>query len=222
MKIKVWISAIFLLTTIVDARYISVKNEAQFIKEINEFEFALVSFLHSPSSNKEYYSKSMRQDIKNLKETIHATSDTDPYRNLLKHELGFIVLDPCKDAMEPIAQKYAVACHAMPQFLLFHQGKVVSSMSGELEKLVGFVCKADLLDFIDDHFGKQLDDILEQKADKKAADQEMQLARYAAYAAYRYPYGGYAPYNAYGPYSWYGYNSFYQNHGYWGHTFYVP
>ena len=95
-------------------------------------------------------------------------------------------------------------------------------MSGESAKLIGFVSKADLLDFIDDYFGKSLDDILEKKAEDDQAEKEMQINRYAAYSASRYPYDGYAPYNAWGPYSWYGYSTFYQNRGYWGNSFFLP
>lgn len=221
MKIKLLIMIGFLITSGINARYIPIKNDVQFAQEINKFEFALVCFLHNTQGGK-YVDKNLRKDIKMLEKTIEATSDTQPFHKLLRHEVGFLVVDASKDSVDSLIKKYAIVPDEMPQFLLFHNGKVVYSVSGEYAKLVGFVSKADLLDFIDDYFGKALDDILAQKADDQEADKEMQLARYAAYANSRYPYGLYAPYNAYGPYSWYGYRSFYENGGYWGQSFYIP
>ena len=222
MKFKMLIVASLLVGLNVQARYISVKNDVHFFDEINKFEFALVCFIQTPQSGHQDENKFLRKDIKLLEKTIEAISDTEPYRHELKHELGFIVVDAAKNSVESLIKKYHVSFDEMPQFLLFKNGKVVSSMAGESAKLVGFVCKADLLDFIDDYFGKALDDILDKKAEERNEDKEMQIARYAAYSASRYPYGGYAPYNASGPYSWYGYSTFYQNRGYWGNEFFLP
>ena len=222
MKIKMLIVMGLLAAPSLQSRYISVKNDIQFTQEINKFEYALVCILHNPQSGRDDADKALRKDIKMLEKTIEAVSDTQPYKHDLRHELGFLVVDAAKDSMQSIIKKYAIASNEMPQFLLFNNGKIVSSMSGEFAKLVGFVSKADLLDFIDDYFGKSLDDVLEKKAEERQADREMQLARYDAYAASRYPYGLYAPYNAYGPYSWYGYRTFYQNGGYWGNNFFLP
>ena len=222
MKFKMLMIASLITGVGLQARYISVKNDAQFLDEINKFEFALVCFVQTPHAGSHNNDKTLRRDIKSLEKTMGSLSDTDPYRHLLRREVGFIVVDAAKDSVRPLIAKYHVAFNEMPQFLLFKNGKVVSSMSGEFAKLVGFVCKADLLDFIDDYFGKALDDILSQKADAEQEDKEMQLARYAAYSRSMYPYGGYAPYNANGPYSWYGYSTYFQNRGYWGNEFFLP
>lgn len=222
MNMKLWIVMSLIITSVVDARYISVKNDTQFADEINKFEFALVCFLQTPHGHTYHADKELRKDIKMLEKTIEAVADAEPFHKLLKREVGFIVVDASKDSVQSLIKKYHVARNEMPQFLLFNNGKVVSSVSGEIAKLLGFVSKSDLIDFLDDYFGKSFDDILAKKSEEEQADREMQLARYDAYAAARYPYGQYAPYNAYGPYSWYGYRAFYQNGGYWGHSFYVP
>lgn len=221
MKLKMIIPLmILMLVPMVQARYISIKNDSHFFEEVNKFEFALVCFLENSHGN--HNDKAFRKDVRLLQKTIDATSDTAPYKNILKHEIGFLIVDATKESVMPLIRKYKVSLQEMPQFLLFKHGKVVSEMSGEFAKVVGFVCKADLLDFIDDYFGKELDIILEKKDKEDKEDKEMQLARYAAYGACRYPYGAYAPYNVNGPYSWYGYSTFYQNRGYWGNQFYVP
>jgi len=222
MNMKLWIVMSFFITSVIDARHISVKNDTHFSEEINKFEFALVCFLQTPHGHKYSQDKELRKDVKMLEHTIDAVADAEPFHKLLKREVGFIVVDASKDSVQSLIKKYKIARNEMPQFLLFNNGKVVTSMSGDHAQLLGYALKADIIDFMDDYFGKSFDAILAQKAEDDQADREMQLARYEAYAAYRYPYGEYAPYNAYGPYSWYGYRQFYQNGGYWGHTFYIP
>ena len=163
MKIKMILPLMLLmLVPMVQARYISIKNDSHFFEEINKFEFALVCFLENPNGN--HNDKAFRKDVRLLQKTIDATSDTAPYKNILKHEIGFLIVDASKESVMPLIRKYKVSLQEMPQFLLFKNGKVVSEMSGEFAKVVGFVCKADLLDFIDDYFGKELDTILEKKS----------------------------------------------------------
>jgi|GEM_PF-1421513 len=219
-KIRLFLMSL-MIVPMLQSRYISVKNDTEFFEEINKFEFALVCFLEN--SDAHHDDKDYRKDVRLLQKTIDATSDTAPYKKLLKHDLGFLVVDARKESVMPLIEKYKISIQDMPQFLLFKNGKVVSSVSGDFAKVNGFVPKADLLDFIDDYFGKELDGILEKKAQDEKEDKEMQLARYAALSnSYRYPYGAYAPYNANGPYSWYGYSTFYPSRGYWGNAFYVP
>ena len=222
MKMKNLMLAIMLLSQGLQARYIAIKNDSQFVDEINRYEFVIACFLRNPHPGRDF-DKQLKKDINLLQETVRATSETDPYKKLLKHEVGFLVIDASKDAVEPLIRKYKIISDEMPQFLLFKNGKVITSMSGQLAKLVGFISKSDLMEFIDDYFGKKFDEILAKKADDQEKEREMQIARYQAYASYRYPYGGYAPYNAWGPYSYYGYARFYPyGYGYNGYSFFIP
>ena len=112
--------------------------------------------------------------------------------------------------MQPLVRKYKIKDDEMPQFLLFKNGKALNTISGQLAKLVGFISKSDLMEFIDDYFGKNLDTLLAKKAEEREKEQELQIARYQAYGASRYPYGGWAPYNAWGgPCTYSGYAQFY-------------
>jgi len=222
LKTKFLMIMTLLIGINLQARTISIKNDMQFFDEINTYEFALVCFLDTSSAGHHEEDKKLRKKIKLLEKTIDSVSDTQPYRHELKREVGFLIVDITKESVKPLVEKYHVIMNEIPQFLLFHNGKVISDISGEVIKIVGFIEKADLLKFISDHVGKKLDLILEKKEEDKQEEQEMQIARYAAYVASRYPYNGYAPYNANGPYSWYGYSTFYQNRGYWGNEFFLP
>jgi len=222
MKFKLWFLWIMLVSQGLQARYYAVKNDSQFVDEINKYEFVVACFLRNPHPGKDF-DRQLKKDIHLLLDTVKATSETDPYKKLLKKEVGFLVIDVSKDAVQSLVKKYQIKLDEMPQFLLFKNGKVLTAMSGELAKLVGFISKSDLLEFIDDYFGKNFDEILAKKSEEQAEQREMQLARYQAYAAYRYPYGGWAPYNPWGPYAYSGYAHFYPyGYGYNGYAFFIP
>ena len=221
-KFKMLSIAMLLMGVTIQARYISIKNDSQFFDEINKFEFALVCFIQTPTAAHNQDDKFLRKNIKLLEKTIEAVADTDLYRHELKHEVGFLVIDTARKDFDALVEKYHISIDEMPQFLLFKNGKIISSLSGEYAKLIGYVSKSDILDFINDYFGKAFDTILEKKEEEKQEEKELQIARYAAFAASRYPYDGYAPYNANGPYSWYGYNTFYRNSRYWDNSFFLP
>lgn len=214
-----------LLSQGVQARYFAIKNDSQFVDEINRYEFVIACFLPDPHTGKDF-DRQLHKDTKLLQDTVKATSETGPYKKLLKHEVGFVVVDTSKENMNPLITKYKISVDALPQFLLFKNGKVLTSMSGKLAKLVGFISKSDLMEFIGDYFGKNFDEILSKKADDDAQDREMQLARYQAYASARYPYGGYAPYNPWGspgPYIYSGYAQFFPyGYSYNGYAFFIP
>lgn len=226
MKTKIWFLIIMLFSYNVQARYNTVKNDIQFVDEINKYEFVVACFLPSSHVGKDV-DRQLKKDISLLQETIKSTSETDPYKKMLKHEVGFVIADVSKDGMKPLVEKYKISMgDDKPQFLLFKNGKALNMVSGKLAKLVGFISKSDLLNFINDYFGKDFDEILAKKADAEDKDREMQIAKYQAYAAYRYPYGAYAPYNPWGspgPYIYSGYAQFYPyGYGYNGYAFFIP
>ncbi|MBV8660599.1 MAG: thioredoxin family protein [Candidatus Dependentiae bacterium] len=225
MKIKI-LFLMLLLSHGLQARYYAIKNEDQFLDEINRYEFVIACFLHNPSSSKDF-DKQFKKDVQALQDTVKSTSQTDPYKKLLKDEVGFLVIDMNKDATQPLIKKYEIESDGeMPQFLLFKNGKVITNMSGELAKLDGFISKADLMEFISDYFGNDFDDILAKKSDEQEQERQMQLARYQSYDVARYPYGGYAPYNPWGspgPYIYSGYAQFYPyGYSFNGFAFFIP
>ncbi len=225
MNKKILFLTMILLSQGLQARYFAIKNDSQFVDETNRYEFVIACFLPDPHSGKDF-DRQLSKDIKVLQDTVRATSETGPYKKLLKNEVGFVVVDTSRENMNPLLQKYKISTDASPQFLLFKNGKVLTAMSGKLAKLVGFISKSDLLEFIDDYFGKNFDEILSKKADEDAQDREMQIAKYQAAASYRYPYGGYAPYNPWGspgPYIYSGYAQFFPyGYSYNGYAFFIP
>lgn len=225
MNKKIWFLAMLLVCQAMQARYISVKKESQFLDEINKYEFVITCFLPSEQDGVEDH-KQLRKDIKQVREVVKAVSESDPYHKILKNEVGFVIVDTSRQDFDGLVKEYNISADEQPQFLLFKNGKALTVMSGKLATLSGFVAKSDLLDFMNDYFGKDFDDILEKKSHEEAQNREMQLARYKAYGAYRYPYGAYAPYNPWGspgPYIYSGYAQFYPyGYGYNGYAFFIP
>jgi len=218
MKIMIFIH-ILLIGHGLDARYQSIRNESQFVDEINKFEFVLACFVDTPGKGDDY-DKKFKKDIQMLQDTVKATSETAPYKKILKHDVGFLVVDLNKDSLDELVEKYNIVQEELPQFLLFKDGKVVSTASGEFAKILGFVSKSDLLEFIDDYFGQGIDEILAQKSDQEDQDREMQLARYDAFAANRYR--PRLPYNAWSRNPDSGYNHFYPyGYGYYGFNYWI-
>jgi len=221
MKQKIGLLMSLFLVVGLDARYLSIKKESQFEQEINKFQFVVVSFFQSPDKAQEF-DKELKKEIQSLQETMKAAADTPPFKKDLREDVGFLVVDVSKNTMQELVEQYNISFDDLPEFLLFKNGKVVARLSADKIVKNGHLCKADLLEFLDDYFGENFDDILEQKAEQAAQDREMQLAKYDAYAASRYPYGGWAPYNAWGPYPNSGYNNFYPYaYGYYGFNYWI-
>lgn len=227
MKMKISFLAIALFAQGLDARYHVIKNDTQFFNEINAYRFSIVCFLtgFDEAIDKDEQ-KQMKKENHQLQDMIKSISETDPYKKDLRSDVGFLIVDASKDSMQSIVDKYIVKNNAMPQFLLFKDGKAVMTMSDKLAQLSGFIEKADLMQYMNDYFGKDFDEVLAQKSDDQNKEREMQLARYQAYAASRYPYGGYAPYNIWGSPSfamYTGYASFYPyGYGYNGYAYLIP
>ena len=227
MKIKLWIVALLTFSCGLQARYYVAKNDNQFVDELNKHEFAVVCFTgYIDDAMNKGDQKKMKKDIHLLHDTIKATAETDPYKKLLKQEVAFIMIDVTKDSMEPFMKKYNIKLAQTPQILLFKNGKAITDMSEKFAKLSGFISKSDLLDFMNNYWGKDFYEILAQKADEEQQDRDMEMARYQAFAASRYPYGGYAPYNVWGSPSgqiYTGYAAFYPyGYSYNGFAYMIP
>ncbi|MBP6869784.1 hypothetical protein KBC04_02795 [Candidatus Babeliales bacterium] len=225
MKFKIWMLFVVLCSQGLDARYFGIKHEKQFFDEINNHEFVVACFLNNPNFDNDF-DKKLKKDVNLLRDTVKAAADTQPFNKLLKKEVGFLVIDASKEEMQSLVDTYKIPMNGKPQFLLFKDGKALNTMAGQLAKLVGFISKADLLDFMGDYFGKEFDDILAKKSDEQAQEREMQLARYQAAGTSRYPYGSWAPYNPWGSpagYIYTGYAAFYPyGYSYNGYAYFLP
>ncbi len=225
MNYKNMIVALMLGSMMLDAKYVSIKNEHQFFDEINLVEFVIACFLPKIEYDKNF-DRSAKKDIQLLQDVVKSTAMSDPYKKMLRQEVAFLVVDLSKKSLQDLSEKYPMNSSGMPQFLLFKDGKVVSTLSGQLAQLIGFISKKDLMDFVDEFFGTRLDELVEKKEDDLEKKRELDVAKYQAYAAYRYPYGAYAPYNSWGPYAYSGYTHFYPyGYGRFGYGFthvYIP
>lgn len=218
--------ALLLSFAALPAKYVSVKNEKQFHDEINSFDFALVALLPLSAQDKND-AGDCKKDMIVLKKMVKALAETEPFKKDLKQEVGFIVLDSAKDGIGPVLEKYSIKDNTTAHFVLFKDGKALpesldSIKPSDDEQLT----KADLLDGMNNYFGKEFDDILAKKSEEQAQEHQMQLARLQSYASARYPYGLYSPYNPWGSpaqYVYTGYAAFYPyGYSYNGYAYFIP
>lgn len=223
MTIKKWFFLMMVAFYNLEARYVVIKNSHQFEQEINKYEFVVACFISNPHGKD--IDRQLKKDVGLLQEMVKSTSDGQPYKKLLKQEVGFFIVDMAKDSTALLVKEYDLdATDQAPIFLLFKNGKQVQTVSGQSAQIAGFIAKSDLLEFLDDYFGKDFDSILAKKAEAQEQERQMQIARYQAYAACRYPYRGWAPYNPWSStYVYTGYAEFYPyGYSYNGYAFYIP
>lgn len=208
------------------SKYVVIKDEQQFLKELHTHEFVVACFLeHSVSLEKSTQNSKLKKEMELIKDMVKSVAYADPYKKDLRNDVSFLIIDINKENLKSLADRYKIACEKnVPQFLLFKHGKITRNPSGKAALLVGFIAKSDLLKFIDNYFGKKLDKVLAKKAEKDEQVRQKQLARYQIDPKSHYPYGGYSPFNPWGdPYIYTGYAEFYPyGYGYNGYLIYMP
>lgn len=196
-----------MVTSFMHGKFDWISSDNEFLDRINAYKFALVGFVQSRIDGK--YDKQLASEVKKLRKTMQAASQTTPYKDWLKKDVGFFMVDADKDFGKALADDYKVA--KFPMFLLFEQGEILTESKDGNARLEGFVSKADMLTLIDDYFGKILDELVEQKKEIDRLEREERIARYNSYDRYYgwNPYGGWGPYyESWGPYMCYGYSCY--------------
>lgn len=193
-----------MMSSFVATRYQMISSQRDFDEQINAYDFALACFVQSKYEDKQLRKEQLQRN-KELYSRMKAASVTGKYKKWLKREVGFLMIDISKKSLHDLVHDYQL--QHLPQCLLFRQGEVVDS-NGSVAHLTDISSKRDILDFVDDYFGKALDDLVDQKKKEEQEERAERIARYNAYSRQYYwnPYGGWGPYY-YGPgaYYYYGY-----------------
>ncbi len=191
--------AILLMHQVVAAKFYTIKHSKQLQEALNKHEFSVVCFTGNIDEQMDKDDqKNMKKKMHSLHHKIKSIAEQEQYKKLLKQEVAFIVLDDQYDDIDAFAQDYGIKLQQAARIMLFKHDQAITDIAGSVAMLKGFVAQSDIINFIDEYVGKDFDGILQEKADAQAAEHEEQMARYQAFAASRYPYGGYAPYNVWG------------------------
>jgi len=168
--------------------------------------------------------KLLKKSSKKIKELIKNIGHNEPYKKQLKDELIFMIApDDLESFMHFADDKNSFDADGFG-LILYKNGRVV--VDDQSCGLHFMQTKADVLDSIQSYWGNDFDLILQKQADQEALERQMDLARYQAFAASRYPFGGYAPYNVWGSPSasiYTGYAAFYPyGYSYNGFAYVTP
>lgn len=193
MKKLVSMIVLSLFATFACARFDWISSDREFFDRINQYPYAIVGFAESKEDGKR--SKEKSAQMKKMRKLMQAAAVTGSYKTWLKKEVGFLMLDASDKFAQDLIQKYDL--QEFPVFVLFEQGQIVENQHG-LEAVHGNISKLDMLDFIDIHFGKMLDQIVEDKKEIDRLEREERIARYHYYDRYY----GWNPYAGWGPYSY--------------------
>lgn len=198
MKKIVSMIVLSLFASFACARFDWISSSSEFFDRVNKYPYALVGFVESRVDGKRDRDKSAQ--MKKLRKTMQAAAVTGNYKTWLKKEVGFFMLDASASFAQDLVAKYGL--QEFPVFMLFEQGEPLSDGKGLL-LLHEEASKLDMLDFVDMHFGKTLDQIVEDKKEIDRLEREERIARYHYYDRYY----GWNPYRGWGPYSyrWNGY-----------------
>ncbi len=167
------------MTCSLSAHIYKPSNEDHLFDALARKDLAIVMFYHDLKNDKRMHS---------VKDSFKAASRNEPY-------VTFIYANVDKDDILQTAQN--LGAQTFPTFMLFKRSK------GIVQKL-GYLAKYDIIDFIEKHFGKDIDKILKFK--RQQAERRAEQARINA--AYWWPYWGFG-----WGYPGYGY-------GYWGAPYY--
>ena len=183
------VSLIVLLPSVTFAKYHLVKNDNDFDRLINQYEYSVVCFAPAQGS------KEVKEDFKDLQNRVKAASGRDDFKNLLKKDVGFLVVDSASKKAQDLPADYAIA--KFPTCIVFKQG---SSIAGS--KLASPKSASELIKMLEKNFGAQLEKLTKERREDERLDRQERIASYYAYASSPYAWYPYAyyPYSRWGVY----------------------
>jgi hypothetical protein len=210
MKVAIFFLHIFfLLFSSLEARYHAISNERKYNTSINKYPYTIVCFVDSAlpfmdrSEKKDYLS-----DVASFKKALKSASTSGFYNNFLRREVGFLIVDLAKETIKKKQKELNFS--EMPTCLLLKDGEPIDEYGNPI-KITGFSTKKEILDFLDEHIGSDLDLIVEGKKEEEKLDQLERTARYEFYN--RYPVWGWGPYYHYPFYGYSPYSHFHVGFG---------
>lgn len=188
---KLFLPTLFLiaaLPSMMHAKYHVIKNDTDFDKLINQYEFSLVCFAPSQGS------KEIKEDFKDLQNRVKAAANRDDFKTILRKDVGFLVVDNASKKAQDLPGDYAIS--KFPTCMLFAQGAATGS------KLVAPKSASELMKLLEQKFGTELEKLTKQRREDERLNRQERIANYYAYASSPYAWYPYAywPYSRWGVY----------------------
>lgn len=205
MKSRVVLFILLAIAMPMVAKFHQVTSQKSFEKSINDYPYAIVCFAKSGPDGDEELTKEEKKEVKgdfrDFRRRIKGAADSKKYKEYLKKDVGFLLVDITSGRAEEIDDDYDL--NNFPTCILFKNGKPVSHMASYAQ-IFDPISKSSILTLLEKHFKNELAGLIEEKKEEERLEREERIARYEAYSRYGGPYGywgwGGGPY--YGYYGW--------------------
>ena len=194
MKLKQLFLLLCSIASIINAKYHVITNERKYNDFINKYRYTVVCFVDPAKVFEDRSEKiSYRKAISAFKKSLKSASLSGEYKDLLKQEVGFLLVDVSKKSAVDLDDEFNFT--DLPACVLLENGQPMSEY-GDQAEIAGFSTKNDILAFLDDYAEDELQEIVQEKEEQKRLEREERIARYNAYSRYYgwNPYGGWGPY----------------------------
>ena len=198
MKRCIKLVLLLMMAAGVHAKVRTVKKYNDFSDALNNKKYVVASFV---AEDDILPIKAMKpSEVKNIKDALKSISNESKYTKYLKKDVSFYIVELTKKFAEDFIKTYDLK--DIPTAIIFKDGAVVKAAKDDKAVLTKFDSKADLLEFIDDYIGSDLDDIIEKKEEQERLDKEARIARDNATAAAINASWGWGPYYDYWGWGW--------------------
>lgn len=180
------------------AKYHLVRNDADFDRLINQYEYSVVCFAPAHGVDELKLDHDEKQKIKDefqaLQNRVKAAAGRDEFKTFLKKDVGFLVVDSSSKKTQDLPNDFAIS--KFPTCLVFKDGALVNS------KVVAPQSASDLIKLLQKSFGTQLDALIKERKEDDILDRQERIASYYSYGSSAYAWYPYAywPYSRWGVY----------------------
>jgi hypothetical protein len=177
----------------------TVKSRADFAQEIRKFPRAIVFFYEARFGTKEErkaYEKNFTKEerkaydknFKNARRAFDSVSKMDRYKDA---SLAFLRVDLNKEELARAKRDYSF--DTLPAYMLFIDGKPLTTQQGLTVKRTSFLEKGNIIDLIEKHYGQDINSILKELSRLRQREREERVQ--SGWSPYFYwGYGGGYPY----------------------------
>lgn len=160
-------SFLFFVVIFVQCRTIEINSRSRLFARINESYIAAVQFYCYDRK-----SPCQKSDYQELKARFNAVSQNSSYRQA---NIDFILMN-CKGDRS-ITRELGIS--KLPTLMLFVNGMPIPGA-----QISGFAHECDMNALLENYLGNTIDKILDQKAEDRAREQELQIAAWTAWGPY--------------------------------------
>jgi thioredoxin-like negative regulator of GroEL len=165
----------------------TVKSRTDFTQEIQKFSHAVVIFYETKFDSKEER-KEYEKSFKNARRAFDSVSKMSRYKDA---SIAFLRVDLDKEELARVAERYGI--NELPTYMLFLDGRPLTTQQGVTVKRTGFLEKDEVKDLIERHYGKDINSILKELSRLRQREREERVQ--SGWSPYFYwGYGGGYPY----------------------------